>query len=64
MKQVKFIIGLMAFGVVSLFAGCGEKENEMTKVTLNEVAHSIFMPHSMSHWKMDILHRKASTSTW
>ena len=42
MKQVKFIIGLMAFGVVSLFAGCGEKENEMTKVTLNEVAHSIF----------------------
>ena len=32
----------MAFGVVSLFAGCGEKENEMTKVTLNEVAHSIF----------------------
>lgn len=65
MKQVKFIIGLMAFGVVSLFAGCGEKENEMTKVTLNEVAHSrSFMPHSMSHWKMDILHRKASTSTW
>ena len=42
MKQVKFITGLMAFGVVSLFAGCGEKENEMTKVTLNEVAHSIF----------------------
>ena len=27
---------------VSLFAGFGEKENEMTKVTLNEVAHSIF----------------------
>lgn len=42
MKQVKFITGLMAFGMVSLFAGCGEKENEMTKVTLNEVAHSIF----------------------
>ena len=42
MKQVKFITGLMAFGVFSLFAGCGEKENEMTKVTLNEVAHSIF----------------------
>lgn len=64
MKQVKFITGLMAFGVVSLFAGCGEKENEMTKVTLNEVAHSIFYAHSMSHWKMDILHRKASISTW
>ena len=42
MKQGKFITGLMVFGVVSLFAGCGEKENEMTKVTLNEVAHSIF----------------------
>ena len=42
MKQRKFITGLMVFGVVSLFAGCGEKENEMTKVTLNEVAHSIF----------------------
>ena len=42
MKQVKFITGLMAFGVVSLFAGCGGKENEMTKVILNEVAHSIF----------------------
>ena len=42
MKQVKFMVGLMAFGVISLFAGCGEKEDEMTKVTLNEVAHSIF----------------------
>ena len=42
MKQGKFIVGLMAFGVISLFAGCGEKEDEMTKVTLNEVAHSIF----------------------
>ena len=42
MKQGKFMVGLMAFGVISLFAGCGEKEDEMTKVTLNEVAHSIF----------------------
>lgn len=42
MKQRKFMVGLMAFGVISLFAGCGEKEDEMTKVTLNEVAHSIF----------------------
>ena len=42
MKQGKFMVGLMAFGVTSLFAGCGEKEDEMTKVTLNEVAHSIF----------------------
>lgn len=64
MKQVKFITGLMAFGVVSLFAGCGEKENEMTKVTLNGWHIRSFMPHSMSHWKMDILHRKASISTW
>ena len=37
MKQGKFMVGLMAFGVISLFAGCGEKEDEMTKVTLNEV---------------------------
>ena len=42
MKQVKFITGLMVFGVLSLFAGCKEKENEVTKITLNEVAHSIF----------------------
>lgn len=42
MKQGKFMVGLMAFGVLSLFAGCGEKGDEMTKVTLNEVAHSIF----------------------
>ena len=42
MKQGKFMVGLMAFGVISLFAGCGEKEDEMAKVTLNEVAHSIF----------------------
>ena len=39
MKQVKFITGLMAFGVVSLFAGCGEKENEMTKVTPVSYTH-------------------------
>ena len=62
MKQVKFITGLMAFGVVSLFAGCGEKENEMTKVTLNEVAHSIF--YAPQYVALDILHRKASISTW
>lgn len=30
----------------------------MTKDTLNEVAHRSFMPHSMSHWKMDILHQE------
>ena len=64
MKQVKFITGLMAFGVVSLFAGCGEKENEMTKVTLNEVAHSIFYAPQYVALEMDILHRKASISTW
>lgn len=64
MKQGKFMVGLMAFGVISLFAGCGEKEDEMTKVTLNEVAHSIFMPRSMSHWKTGILRRRASTWNW
>lgn len=42
MKQGKFIVGLMAFGVISLFAGVWRKRGEMTKVTLNEVAHSIF----------------------
>ena len=51
MKQVKFITGLMAFGVVSLFAGCGGKiwtDNHMMKDTVicNDTAdtrtHKIF----------------------
>ena len=33
---------LVAVLLISCLAGCGKKEGELTPITLNEVAHSIF----------------------
>lgn len=41
MKKV-FSILLVFIMAMSLFAGCGKKETALTKVVLNEVAHSVF----------------------
>ncbi|MCJ7835646.1 ABC transporter substrate-binding protein [Cuneatibacter sp. NSJ-177] len=42
MKKIlpSFLAVVLLFGLCA--AGCGQKEEELTKVTLNEVAHSIF----------------------
>ena len=40
-KKWKLLTAVMG-ATVLLTTGCGEKKEETTKVTLNEVAHSIF----------------------
>ncbi|WP_434311222.1 ABC transporter substrate-binding protein [Hominifimenecus sp. rT4P-3] len=42
MKKIlpSFLVMVLLFGLCA--AGCGQKEEELTKITLNEVAHSIF----------------------
>ena len=39
-KRLKLLLAVLSVAVLT--AGCGGKEEETTKVTLNEVAHSIF----------------------
>lgn len=45
MKSIikRMVAGVLAFAMVmTMCVGCGEEKNSLTKVTLNEVAHSIF----------------------
>lgn len=42
MKKRILTIVVVVVMLTSLFSGCGKKSSDLTKVTLNEVAHSIF----------------------
>lgn len=44
MKKIKLVsaIFLSTVLIVSVFTGCGEKKEALTKVRLNEVVHSVF----------------------
>ena len=59
------------------FVGCGKKEGELTPITLNEVAHSIFYApqyaaielgqferrrNGLPHWKLDLEPTKTMTA--
>ena len=60
-KSWKKIAAALLAAAMLLTSGCGKKENteEAARVTLNEVAHSIFMRRNTQPLNWDISKRKA-----
>lgn len=42
MKKRSVLMGLLVAGAFGMLTGCGKEDGKLTKITLNEVAHSIF----------------------
>lgn len=63
MKRTKFAAALAVLTLLTTLTGCGqakEADGALEPVTLNEVAHSIFMRHSTPRSSWAILRMKAS----
>ena len=67
MKKKCMVLFLSLSMVLTLFVGCSDSkdsEKQLQKVTLNEVAHSIFMHRCMWQSKKDILKMPGSIWSW